>query len=1381
VADENSGKSEMTAEAFLALLEERDLVPPQILASLRSQMAKAKAPVPARQLAKALVNHGDLTAALAQRLLATAPKQASKAAPADRAGQPKAGSATNLPTAKPQPAQEKTTPALKPQPGQEKPTPALKAQPGQEKPTPALKAQPGQEKPSPALKAQPAQEKPSPALKAQPGQEKPSPAAKEKAGHGEELRFADDEPLALADGALPSAGEKAVTSKPSASKRPAPADDEALGLADDGGLPLAKEPPAPARRQPAPDDDEGFAVAGEEPEPTITASPSAGRRPASADDEGFAVADEEPPPAVTPKPSTGKRPAPADDEAFGVADDASPWAEEEEKLPRAGKTSRPAPKPAAPRGKPAEPSAEEEDLLPGPGYKKRWKPRLPDSAVFALAGDRLRSAGRRGQRIWQAVMRLPWAEIGVVIEVVLAVAIVWAFTRRNPDEMLKPADAAYKSGAYSDAIARYDEYLAKYSRRPKAALARVRRGLAQLQVTLSNVTDGAAVTATTAKVLQSIRGEAEFEAEAKPVLPVLLPRAAEELTEFVRKDPNPATVAPAQDMLALANEYLPAGERPLERLGRVDATLTLFRYKAAGPDAVKEAAAAIHAAVTAKDYAKAYGIRAAFLKAHVELAASEELGWATASIGDAEQAAVAWVARQQRAEKSPPPSAPTLVVAHRVFHADAPGGAGNVVFAAAAGAVYGLDAASGQVLWQQYAGLAGDRRDQGQLPQPLAATPGSDVVLGAALRQEVRRLNSLTGRTLWRQAIGEPLAAEPVAAGERVLVATPSGRLVVIDAATGDSAGFVQFPQPLGVAPAVDPRRNLVFQLAEHDDLFVLGMPYGKCLQVVHLGHDAGSIAAAPVVLGDFLLVAVNDAASRASLRVLAIESSPDGTTASLRVVQTIPLAGHVDLPPSIAESRVAVTTDAGAVRVFERVPGNLAPLQEVASADAGGEPGVIRFPLLESAACYVGDTQLTRLEIRGAEKQLVPTAGDGSQQTFCQPLVAIGSTLFQVRRMKDMPGVVVSAFAAGKPDDKPPSGPQAAAARLAQAPYWQTYLGAPPAVEPLADPDGGKLTVVTTLGGVFQWDAAAELRAVDQAPAFQPASLRQAVRGAVRFRGGTLVLSCGAGSDRLLVFDPKAEPEKRLTARVLPGALCCSPVAMGDRLFVPLDAGQALLMDPLSSGGSSATFQPPLRAAALPQWGEPVAVGEDGKEVVLSDGRTKLYRVHTVDKPVEHLWAAATAETAEAIVSPLALVGKTVCGVDAAGKADFFQLPDLSRSAQLTLGGHCLWGPRRVGRRAILVTDDDQLTCLDESGRPAWQVHLPYGPLAGIPLAVGDQQVLLASAGGIVWRADAASGKELKKVDLGQPLATGPVALGKRLFVGGPDGSVLEVVGIGD
>jgi outer membrane protein assembly factor BamB len=121
------------------------------------------------------------------------------------------------------------------------------------------------------------------------------------------------------------------------------------------------------------------------------------------------------------------------------------------------------------------------------------------------------------------------------------------------------------------------------------------------------------------------------------------------------------------------------------------------------------------------------------------------------------------------------------------------------------------------------------------------------------------------------------------------------------------------------------------------------------------------------------------------------------------------------------------------------------------------------------------------------------------------------------------------------------------------------------------------------------------------------------------------------------------------------------------------------------------------------------------------------------------------------------------------------FTLPKLVRGKERPLDGLCALGPVRVGDGVLLSTDDGQLLCFGAKGRLLWQNPLRYGPLAGLPLRVGSHY-LLAARNGALWRVDAATGKELGKVETGYPLATGPVAFGGQLLVGGHDGTLYEV-----
>ena len=709
------------------------------------------------------------------------------------------------------------------------------------------------------------------------------------------------------------------------------------------------------------------------------------------------------------------------------------------------------------------------------------------SPLDAPAAPRKRLGKSLRRVLWgtrRARKRL-WIGIGVAAAGVAAIVAVsiWAATRQDPLEVLQPAEAAYQEGDYKEAVAQYEKFLERYPRHAVSGRVRVRRGLARLKLALAGSPGDSSVLAAAKSVLPEIGAEAEFDGEAGPLLAALLPPLVEASASRAQRRLDPAAIAQSKELLALAQQYIPAPDKPRERLGRAEAVLALAEHRNAAEGELKKALAEIQKAVSAKDFKEADRVRTALLDAQPQLANSDALAEAAAGVSAAEQAAVAWVAKEQPAEKEPAAGAiPTVVLAEQKCTASPPNAEGHVIVAVAAGAVYGLDAGNGKVLWRTFVGFNPEGRDEGCAPSPIARSnaiearsgiearsaskdlPGrtslalrasicTDIVMAAASHHEVQRMETASGRAKWRHAVPEGLCGDPLAAEDQVLAATRSGRLVEIDAATGNSPGFTQFPRPLAVAPAVDPSRKLVFQPADCDNLFVLSLHGRRCRQAFPLGHRPGSIVVPPVVFGDHLLVAVNDTTNSSSLRVLEVRSTEaQSSEPPLRLVQTISLKGHVNAGPSIAGERVLLATDNGNVHLWERSATAGEPLREVAATTLPGGAGLARFPLLLGDTCLIGDVQLASLEIHPTRNQLSPAWHNGSPGAVCQPPVAIGQTVFYVRRAGDTPGVIVSAVNAGK-----------------GTPCWQTCLAVPLAGEPMtAGGDGHKIMVVTARGGVF-------------------------------------------------------------------------------------------------------------------------------------------------------------------------------------------------------------------------------------------------------------------------------------------------------------------------
>lgn len=980
------------------------------------------------------------------------------------------------------------------------------------------------------------------------------------------------------------------------------------------------------------------------------------------------------------------------------------------------------------------------------------------------------------ENVWDSSLLLIGGGALLVL-LILGLVLIWALRGGTGDQALAQAEEDYRAGNYLQAIKKYDDYLKKFPDHASVGTAWVRRGLARLrQKTGRGTSDWSTALQTAQEVIEEIKSQDEF-SEAKSELAEMLLKTAEGLAAAARQGSDPQLVAKAKealDTLDLLN-LDPTQRRP-ESVARVNSSLDLTEHDIARDEELAKAIADMRQALAAGRPQDAYARRKRLLKDYSGLSDNAELRQAVLEVSRAQREAVAWI------EKQRPPEAPragpvlsTVVLAQRTATANVPDVEGQVFFASAGGAVYGLEAATGKVLWRRFLGFDSNGRGIGFPPMAVARQPGADAVLVDPVHHAVLRVKAQTGEIVWRHVIGERFDAQPVIAAGRVLVATRQGRLVMIDAATGNSAGHVRLPQALHVSPAVDVRRSLVFQPADHSNLFVLGLDGGQCRQVMYLGHEPGSITAPPVVVNRYLIVGVNDRVKSSTLRVMRIDEtgsqtgsetgsqagSQTGRGISLKSVQWFRLEGHVDVAPLVSGRTVMVTTDRGAVAVYE-ISGTdeKKPLRRIAGLEASGEADLMRFPLMQDGRCWITDVQLTMWEIQASRGLMVAQWYQDEKCTFDHPPVAIGAAIFHVRRKPGSAGMLASAVMLSE-----------------RGRYWETRLAAPLPIEPSVDAVAKKITAVSSAAALF------ELSAVGLGPqtvvdgplaAVGSERLDRPLDSVVRLGGGVLAMTAAEGARQIAVFDPRRE-DQPFELLALTDPLACPPVAFSAGLLSPSKKGLVWLLNPRTGGKLSEPFQPPLQPGVEFAWRPPAVSAQHG--VVLTDGRTKIYRLAVVDQPKPSLVAGDQADLSEPIVSPVAVLADLAYAVDAAGVLVVFRLPKLTRVEGLEqlLDGRRAWGPQRVGGRFVMLATNTQLLWLDQSGKLR-RTDLPYGPLAGAPLDTGTDLVL-ASTGGMVWRVDAESGKETARIDVGQPLGTGPVALGtQQLLLGGHDGNLYRI-----
>jgi hypothetical protein len=278
---------------------------------------------------------------------------------------------------------------------------------------------------------------------------------------------------------------------------------------------------------------------------------------------------------------------------------------------------------------------------------------------------------------------------------------------------------------------------------------------------------------------------------------------------------------------------------------------------------------------------------------------------------------------------------------------------------------------------------------------------------------------------------------------------------------------------------------------------------------------------------------------------------------------------------------------------------------------------------------------------------------------------------------------------------------------------------------------------------------------------------------------GQRMVLAPLRPSSHVVLCDPADAPAVlRLLALPFPTCDGAPPVAFGTQLLVAGSTGSVALVDLTGGGPRVHPFQPPLAAGEPPPWQRPAVLEGAPPRLAVADQTGRLYLVAVSEQPQPHLAALAQNQLQSAVVAPLASLGATIYVAQRGESADLItavSAEKLSLQPSWPLTGRVAWGPQRIADTVLVATDDHQLVCLDGGDQPRWQVPLEFGPLAGRPLAVG-QELVCCSSDGTIWRLDPATGKVLAHLATGEALGSGPVAFAKGLLTSAADGTVLVV-----
>ena len=184
--------------------------------------------------------------------------------------------------------------------------------------------------------------------------------------------------------------------------------------------------------------------------------------------------------------------------------------------------------------------------------------------------------------------------------------------------------------------------------------------------------------------------------------------------------------------------------------------------------------------------------------------------------------------------------------------------------------------------------------------------------------------------------------------------------------------------------------------------------------------------------------------------------------------------------------------------------------------------------------------------------------------------------------------------------------------------------------------------------------------------------------------------MTSGADTTQIVIYDPQQQ-DKQFRWLRSPREMSVAPGAFAGGVLTPCVNGQVFLMDPFAREDLLAKlYAPSLKGVNTWEWQTPQAV--DDKLAVLCDGDRRLIAIQLSGSGEDAaLGESATALTKQKLVSPIAVLGKSVYVVDAGDSLLSFQLPrsfdrqgpEPERSLRVGTG--------RSGDSVLSATDKDQ------------------------------------------------------------------------------------------
>ncbi len=950
--------------------------------------------------------------------------------------------------------------------------------------------------------------------------------------------------------------------------------------------------------------------------------------------------------------------------------------------------------------------------------------------------------------------------LGIIGFLLLAgAALYFVLARGNADDRIKAANELYDNQNYTGAQERYLEFLDSFGdSHEHSSLARTRVTMTELY-RAEGMSDPTFATDLAKEKLPGVEDEEGLN-EERGNLAALLVKIAENIASEAGEKSE--TTAKRQ-LLEKLDEQIELTENPNYMTGAMRTALSgrLKEVEEERSRVVRDinrnerldaAVEKMTALLADKDTKAAYDVRFELLRDFPELGDNERLVKLIGQASDIQQDLVEGSSKLPELIPPSPESEIKPIVLTARSGDQVPDLRDEVIFIRSKGSVLAFNGEDGTLLWRRYVGNS-------LAHSPIRLDDGTAVLLSESSELSIERADGRTGEVDWRLKIGEPFN-QPIVERDEIFVATKSGRLISIDAVTGDARWATQVPQTLEVGPGVDPRADKAYIPGDHSNLYVLDTNGGNSVESFYIGHRGGTIAVPPIPLLEHLFVIENKGTEYCLIHILAVDEEGK----NLRKAQDpVRMTGNVVVPPIVAQQRrLVVLTDLGEIDVFDiEVTSETDKVSVVAKQLASfGTPTLTQMAVGRSQMWTTG-SRIGRYELQVNRGRVVPDWFKHEGDSFVGQPLAIGDALVHARQLRGTSGLRVAAV-------DPKTGEE----------LWRNDVGAP--VTMLRPAEGG-VHVLTSQAALFELDRAAITSGATRAPIENAGGAGVIMRFedplVVDDQRRVLVnKASGDGGQQIALYDPtrKSEKIRLVSLNLLSGKPSGRGLVAGGGLFLTLDNGRAVAMNFETGQQFGSPFQPVSNPVDKVAWSNTVRLPDDESQVVVADSRKGLYRLRVGDRINQLGMTELPAPT----LGTLAAVGNTLMAATRGPAADFVigrDLTTLKEQFQTLLGGSVIWGPLPADDQGIVLTDDQVLRGIDTQGKETFAIPVPPGKPVGDVLLHEGNLILVSNTGWVVV-IDPQTGQQVGLSELGQPFSATPLVVRDRLLIPGEEGVVYVI-----